>query len=150
VSANRRQRAARPRQRSAPAPAPAAATSLESQIKREVTARIRRRLGLAERESVPEEIQGIVDSVAREIVESSVSNAVIQEVETVVKRLGSSASVSDLPLLQEAEHLAATDLPLLQEAEHLAAKKKALQATGFSSEEAMRILVAEVSGRAKP
>jgi hypothetical protein len=37
-------------------------------------------------------------------------------------------------------------VPLLHEAEYLAAKKKALQATGFLSEEAMRILVAEVAG----
>jgi len=36
---------------------------------------------------------------------------------------------------------------LLTEAEYLAAKKKALQAAGFSSDEAMRILVAEVSAR---
>ena len=40
----------------------------------------------------------------------------------------------------------ASDRPLLQEAEYLAAKKKALQAAGFSSEEAMRLLVAEVAG----
>jgi hypothetical protein len=106
---------------------------------------MKRRLGLDERQNVPDEIQGVVDSVARELAESSISNAVIQEVGVVAKRLSSSTGgVSG----QALRGTPVADLPLLQEAEYLAAKKKALQATGFSSEEAMRLLVAEVAGRA--
>jgi hypothetical protein len=105
---------------------------------------MKHRLGLAESERVPAEVQDLVDSAAREVAESSVAIAVIREVETVAKRLarssldGSGGSQSVTPF---------SDLPLLQEAEYLAAKKKALQAAGFSSEEAMRILVAEVGGK---
>jgi hypothetical protein len=40
---------------------------------------------------------------------------------------------------------AQSDLPLLEEAENLAANKKALEAAGFSTEEAMRILIAEIA-----
>jgi hypothetical protein len=142
MSASRRRRATSPR--TDPVVAPPRAAPLENRIKQEVTAGMKQRLGLAETERVPAEVQGLVDSAAREVAESSVAIAVIREVETVAKRLargsldgtGSQQTVTTF-----------SDLPLLQEAEHLAAKKKALQAAGFSSEEAMRILVAEVSGR---
>jgi hypothetical protein len=42
----------------------------------------------------------------------------------------------------------ASDPVLLQEAARLAAKRKALQVAGFSNDEAMRLLVAEVTGMA--
>lgn len=103
---------------------------------------MKQRLGLAESENVPAEIQDIVDSAAREIAESSIANAVIQEVGSVARRLGGNQK----HVRNGAHSVATSDPPLLQEAEYLAAKKKALQATGFSSEEAMRILVAEVAG----
>jgi hypothetical protein len=104
---------------------------------------MKQRLGLTESERVPAEIQGLVDSAAREVAESSVAIAVIREVETVAKRLARGSLDGNTPQAMTTF----SDLPLLQEAEHLAAKKKALQAAGFSSEEAMRILVAEVSGK---
>jgi hypothetical protein len=40
------------------------------------------------------------------------------------------------------------EVAVLREAERLAAKKKALRIAGFSNEEAMRLLVAEVAGLA--
>jgi hypothetical protein len=138
MPATRRRRAAAPKVGSGPD----TATPLENSIKQEVTARMKQRLGLAESERVPTEIQEIVDSAAREVAESSIAIAVIREVEDAAKRLGR------LPIDAGHREQAATtisNLPLLQEAEYLAAKKKALQATGFSSEEAMRILVAEVA-----
>ena len=104
---------------------------------------MKQRLGLTESEKVPAEIQGIVDSAAREIAESSISNAVIQEVEHAAKGKGPAVVGTGGGVLAGAT---ASDRPLLQEAEYLAAKKKALQAAGFSSEEAMRLLVAEVAG----
>jgi hypothetical protein len=140
MSANQKRRATTPRQRSSSEPS--SATPLEKQLKREVTAAMKQRLGLAENENVPAKIQEIVDSAAREIAESSIANAVIQEVESVARRLGRNPE----HVRNGARAVRTSDLPLLQEAEYLAAKKKALQATGFSSEEAMRILVAEVSG----
>jgi hypothetical protein len=99
-------------------------TPLESRIEQEVTSRVKRRLGLAEEDGVPTEVQALVAAAVREVAENAIANTVIREVETVA------------------------DLPLLREAEYLAAKKRALQAAGFSSEDAMRILVAEVEGGA--
>jgi hypothetical protein len=139
MSANQRRRATTPKQRSS---SPSSATPLENQIKDEVTEAMKQRLNLAGSESVPAPIQEIVDSAAREIAESSIANAVIQEVESVTRRLGRNPK----HVRNGAQAVATSDPPLLREAEYLAAKKKALQATGFSSEEAMRILVAEVAG----
>jgi hypothetical protein len=113
---------------------------LESRIKHEVTTRLRRRLGLRDQERVPAEVQALVDSAAREVAESSIAATVIQEVETATRRLRQSSTEAIEPATSF------SDLPLLHEAEHLAAKKKALQAAGFSSDDAMRILVAEVGG----
>jgi uncharacterized protein with von Willebrand factor type A (vWA) domain len=137
MTANRRQRAATKHM----AAVSATATPLENRIKEEVTVGVKRRLGLDDSDRVPAAVQGVVDSAAREVAESSMAISVIREVEDVTKRLGRS-SFSDAA----AEAITSfSDLALLQEAEYLAAKKKALQAVGFSSDDAMRILVAEVS-----
>jgi hypothetical protein len=104
---------------------------------------MKQRLGLAENEAVPAEIQEIVDSAAREIAESTVATAVIREVENVAKRLRPT-SVTASGGAQVVTP--ASDLPLLEEAKYLATRKKALEAMGFSSEEAMRIIVSEVAG----
>jgi len=135
VSASRKTRAATTKQVAASRPTE---TPLESQLKQEITVGIKRRLGLDESDKVPAEVQGLVDSAAREVVENSIATGVMQELESVARRLAR----------WDAEPAAARsfwDLELLHEAEYLAAKKKALQAAGFSSEEAMRLLVAEVT-----
>jgi hypothetical protein len=77
---------------------------------------------LAEQDGVPTEVQAFVDAAAREVAESSIANTVIEEVDNDANQ------------------------PLLREPEYLAAKKRALQAAGFSSDDAMRLLVAEVEG----
>jgi hypothetical protein len=104
---------------------------------------MKQRLGLAENEKIPAEVQEIVDSAAREIAESTVATAVIREVENVARRL----RPSSMNASGGAQAVTpASDLPLLEEAKYLATRKKALEAMGFSSEEAMRIIVAEVAG----
>jgi hypothetical protein len=132
--------------RATPKPVVAASaieTPLENRLKQEITVAMKRRLGLNERDKVPAEIQGLVDSAAREVAESSMASSVMQEVENVTRRLGRS-----WPEDQVAEAVTSfSELEVLQEAEYLAAKKKALQAAGFSSDEAMRILVAGVTAR---
>jgi hypothetical protein len=138
VPATRRTTRAAPRRVAAAA---AAETPLENRLKQEITLAMKRRLGLDERDNVPAEVQALVDSAAREVAESSMASSVMHEVENAARRLG-----RGWPRDEAAE--AVTDfseLELLHEAEYLAAKKKALQAAGFSSEEAMQILLADVS-----
>jgi hypothetical protein len=139
MSASRRRKTAS-RQVALAAPA-ATAGPLENRIKEEVTAGMKQRLGLSESERIPAPIQDLVDAAARDAAENAVEIAVIREVEDVTTRLarGSPGTRSKSPTNL-------SDVSLLQDAEELAAKKKALEAAGFSSDEALRILIAEIAG----
>jgi hypothetical protein len=140
MSANRRRRTASKQVAAAAPPAPAG--PLENRINEEVTAGMKQRLGLAESEKIPEPIQDLVDTAARDAAENAVGIAVIREVEDVTTRLARSS-----PERSGGSKSPTTfsDVALLQNAEQLAAKKKALEGAGFSNEEAMRILIAEVA-----
>jgi hypothetical protein len=137
MSASRRRKAATS---SGSAASPTAAAPLERRIKQDLTVGVKRRLGLSENEAVPAHIQGLVDSAAHEVAENSVATAVVREVTKL--RPSFSGNAGGDPAR------ASSDLALLQEAEHLAAKKKALRVAGFSNDDAMRLLVAEITGRA--
>src|SRR4051794_3196793 len=113
-------------------------TPLEKRINDELTTGVRRRLALAEREAVPAEIQRLVDSAAREVAAGFLATAVVREVTNLRSLNGSIGNVDSKP----------ADAAVLREAERLAGKRQALRLAGFSSDEAMRILVAEVTGRA--
>jgi hypothetical protein len=135
--------------------APAAAGPLVQRITREATMEMRKRLGLAEKARLPDGIKHLIEAAAREIVESALEVAVGLEVTATAKRMAhdsrsrsnDASAPSDLPLLDEGLRLRSVDVsrPLLEKARGLAAEKNALEAAGFSSEEAMRILVAEIA-----
>jgi hypothetical protein len=122
------------------APGPPAAGPLHKLIKDKVSARIRERLALSDRDAIPDAIQDLVDAAARDVTENAVEIAVIREVEDAARYLRGSASSGAITT--------PPDLVILQGAENLAVKRKALQGAGFSREEAMRILVAEISAGA--
>jgi hypothetical protein len=138
MPASKRRRVGTPKQ---VAHSPAAAAPMENRVKQELTVGVKRRLGLGENERVPAEIQGLVDSAAREVVGNSVATAVVREVSNLRPSSFSATSGSEAAPMS-------SDVALLREAEHLAAKKNALLVAGFANDEAMRILVAEVTGRA--
>jgi hypothetical protein len=122
---------------------PPAAGPLEKQINHEVSAKIRTRLRLNDRDPIPEAIQSLVDAAARNVAENAVEIAVIREVDQVTRHLTRSLSWSDSEVVPTSP-----DFVFIQDAERLAAKSKALQGAGFSREEAMRLLVAEISAGA--
>jgi hypothetical protein len=115
---------------------------------------MRRRLGLADRARLPDGIKHMIETAARDTVETALEVAVGQEVAATARRMvrdsrsrSNDVSVpSDLPLLDEGLSLRSVDVsrPLLERAKGLVAEKHALEAAGFSSEEAMQILVAEI------
>jgi hypothetical protein len=135
--------------------APAAAGPLVQSITREAAMQMRRRLGLAERARLPNGIKHMIETAARDTVETALAVAVGREVTATAKRMvrdsrspsNDASAPSDLPLLDEGLSLRAVEVsrPLLERAKGLAAEKHALEAAGFSSEEAMRILVAEIA-----
>ena len=139
--------------------ATAAAGALLDRITQEATARMRRRLSLAERARLPYGIKHLIDVAAMHVVEDAVEVAVTREVRGAAVRLArasqlrsdDAATPSDFSLLEEGLSLRSSELsgPLLEEAKDLAAKKTALETVGFSSEEAMQILVAEIATRAR-
>ncbi len=141
MSANRRRKTAS-RQVSPASPAPRAGP-LENRIKKEVTTGMKQRLGLTQSETIPAAIQDLVDSAARDAAKNAVEIAVIREVEDVTTRLARGAPGNSGGSKSPTTF---SDVSLLQDAEQLAAKKKALEGAGFSNEEAMRILIAEVAG----
>jgi hypothetical protein len=122
---------------------PPTAGPLEKQINHQVSAKIRTRLRLHERDAIPEAIQSLVDAAARNVAVNAVEIAVIREVDEVARHLARVSSSSDSEVFTTSP-----DFVLLQDAEKLAAKSKALQGAGFSREEAMRLLVAEISAGA--
>lgn len=138
-------------------PAPAAPGPLVRRITREATVQMRRQLGLAERARLPDGIKPLIDAAARDIVESALDVAVAREVAGTAERMARSArrgsnnasTPSDLSLLEAGLSFRLSDVsrPLLEKAKALAAEKNALETAGFSSEEAMQILVAEIAAR---
>jgi hypothetical protein len=101
---------------------------------------MKQRLGLPAGENIPAPVQDLVDSAARDAAENTIEIAVIREVERATTRMARGT-----PSASMQSPTALSDVALLQDAEELAARKKALEAAGFSSEEAMRILIAEVA-----
>ncbi|HEY2943036.1 MAG TPA: hypothetical protein VGN09_11450 [Vicinamibacteria bacterium] len=100
---------------------------------------MKRRLSLAEKERLPDAVKNLIDAAAKDVAEAAVEIAVLREVEEAARSAARAARMgSDTVTAQ-------SDLPLLEEAENLAANKKALEAAGFSTEEAMRILIAEIA-----
>jgi hypothetical protein len=141
MSANRRRKTAS--RQVGLAPPAARAGPLENRIKKDVTTGMKQRLGLTESETIPAAIQDLVDSAARDAAKNAVEIAVIREVEDVTTRLARGAPGNSGGSKSPTTF---SDVSLLQDAEQLAAKKKALEGAGFSNEEAMRILIAEVAG----
>jgi hypothetical protein len=101
---------------------------------------MKQRLGLLKGEKIPAPVQDLVDSAARDAAENTIEIAVIREVEKATTRMARGS-----PSARPESPTNISDVPLLQDAEDLAARKKALEAAGFSSDEAMRILIAEVT-----
>jgi hypothetical protein len=138
MSASRTRRAPRVKQIAA---STSAVAPLQSDVRRQLSAAVKDRLGLPEGEPVPAEIQGLVDSAAREVAEGAVESTLVQAVARLQPATLNGHARSE-------PRRAASDPALLQEAARLAAKRKSLQVAGFSSDEAMRLLVAEVTGLA--
>jgi hypothetical protein len=103
---------------------------------------MRRRLNLTDEEQLPEGVNGLIATAAKDVVENAVEMAVLRDVERAARtatEFGGAAAVTER-----------SDLALLEKAEALAAKKKALEAAGFTSEEAMQILTAEIAAGTRP
>lgn len=130
--------------------------TLEDAIKKSVTTSMKDRLGLKANQSLPAEVQTLIQTAAKTAAESSLELAVVRDVEeiaadtargAVLNRFDAKVSVAQKGLA----HISKSDdvqKILKQRAEMLAAKKKALETAGFSRQEAMEILLADIAARA--
>jgi hypothetical protein len=128
-------RTRKPAPRRVAAIAPSTDGRVEDLVRKALTERMTRRLRLNEGDAIPEGIQNVLDAAARDAAKSTVELGVMRDLQEVVY----SVARTDAFMTRD-------ELALLKAAEELAVKGKALEAAGFSREEAMQILVAEVSG----
>lgn len=130
--------------------------TLEDEIKKTVASRMKQRLGLKANQSLPAEVRTLIDTASKTAAESSLELAVARDVEeiaadtargSVLNRFDAKVGLAQKGLA----HISKSDdvqKILKQRAEMLAAKKKALETAGFSSQEAMEILLADIAARA--
>jgi hypothetical protein len=127
-------RTRKPASRPVAATAPSTDGPLEDLVRRALTERMRRRLRLNEGDAIPEGIENVLNAAARDAAKSAVELGVMRDLHEVVYSVARADAI-----------MTADELALLKAAEELAVKRKALEAASFSREEAMQILVAEVS-----
>jgi hypothetical protein len=134
---------------------PVRVKAIEDEIKQTVESRMRERLGVPPRQALPDEVQALVASAAATAAQRSIELAVTRDVEEI------SADVARGSLLNRfdakvdlarkgLDHIVASDDVheiMKRRADMLAAKKEALETAGFSSQEAMDILLADIGAR---
>ena len=128
--------------------------AIESDIQKVVAKRMGERLGVAPG-SLPNELKSLIAAASAAAAQRSVELAVTKDLEDAV------GDVSRGPVLgrfdarvdlarQGLDHIAASNdvkQILKKRAEMLAEKKKALETAGFSTQEAMDILLADIAAR---
>lgn len=122
---------------------PPPAGPLEKLINERASEQISARMDLPEHASVPEAIQSLVDIAVKDVAENALAVAVCREVAEAADYVVRRSSSTGLDAV-----MTSSDVELLQRAVRLAATRNALHAAGFSREEAMRIVVADVSAGA--
>jgi hypothetical protein len=134
---------------------PVRVKAIEDEIKQTVESRMRERLGVPPRQALPDEVVALVASAAATAAQRSIELGVTRDVEEI------SADVARGSLLNRfdakvdlarkgLDHIVASDDVheiMKRRADMLAAKKEALEAAGFSSQEAMDILLADIAAR---
>jgi hypothetical protein len=110
----------------------------ERRVRERLSAGVKRRLGLKQNDETPADVEKLIEDAAHEIVGSSMATAVVREATKL-------STPSTHHTSGSGQAASAADAAMLHDAERLAARKKALRIAGFSNEEAMRLLVAEVA-----
>lgn len=134
---------------------PVRVKSVEDDINEAVTARMRERLGIASEQPLPADVKTLIGTAATTAAQRSIELAVtrdVEEISTDVAR-GSLLSRFDAKVdlaRKGLDHIVQSDDVheiMKRRADMLAAKKEALEAAGFSSQEAMDILLADIAAR---
>jgi hypothetical protein len=128
---------------------------LETDIDKALTKTMKQRLGLKANQKLPDDVQATIKAAAASASQASIENAIVRgasEIATDTAR-GSVLDRFDLKVdLARAglDHIAgSTDVKkiLARRAEMLALKKQSLEKAGFTTDEAMEILLADIAAR---
>ncbi len=134
-----------------------AAPVLTQKIREEITRSLRKRLGLSLGEAIPARLKPMIDKAATSASEKTLELGLQADAEAAAKGIGRpvlfegfldkmSAAREGIELLGRSEDVSTI---LRRRAELLWAKKQSLEAAGFDSESAMRIILAELGSRSR-
>lgn len=130
-------------------------TKIESDIQGSVEKAMRTRLGVTGRAKLPADLQSLIESASSAAAAKALEVGVIKAAEDaaqeftsgdVLERFSAKAKLADKGLA----HIAGSsevDKILKNRAQLLAAKKKALETAGFTSTEAMDVVLADIAAR---
>jgi hypothetical protein len=139
-------------------PRPRYATPVLTQkIREEITRNLRKRLGLSEGEAIPAHLRPMIDKAATSASGKSLELGLMSDAEAAAKEIGRpvlfdgfldkmSAAREGMELIGRSEDVTTI---LRRRAELLWAKKQSLEAAGFDTESAMRIILAELGDRSR-
>lgn len=127
--------------------------SVEDSLRKDVEAKVKSQLGL--QGELPADVKEAIDSVSKASAAKAVQLSVVQAAQDSARDIsrGARLDLFDDKIKVAADsirHIGASsdvDEVLTQRAQLLAKKKQALVAAGFSDEEAMQILLADISAR---
>jgi hypothetical protein len=133
------------------------APELTSRIREGVTRSVRKRLGLGANAPLPASLTAVIDQTVRDASRKAIELGVTKDAEQAAGDASRrvvldgfvdkvSAAREGIEIIQRSEDV---QLILRKRAELLWAKKRALETAGFSAEDAMRILLAELGPRAR-
>ena len=137
-----------------PAPTPRV-KRLENEIAKAVTTRMKARLGVTGNRKLPADVDALVKSAAAAAAETTLETAMVRDIQEATSDLarGSVLDRFDVKVADARrglDHIAGSndvERILKRRAEMLAAKKSALETAGFSSDEAMQVLLADIAAR---
>lgn len=134
---------------------PSSVPSLYNKVKSTTEKLLKNRLGIPTRQALPAKVKTLVDNEIKKILSDNISEMVKSDIRTAVRAglKAPSLQVFDDKIksaLTSARHIGQSpDVAkiLKQKAELLFAKRKAYKDAGFSEQEAMQILLAEITAK---
>jgi len=128
---------------------------LEGDIDKSITKVMKQRLGLKSNQRLPADVQATIKAAAASASQASIENAIVREASeiaadtargSVLDRFDVKVDMARVGL----DHIAGSNdvkKILSRRSEMLATKKQTLEKAGFTSEEAMQILLADIAAR---
>jgi translation initiation factor 2 alpha subunit (eIF-2alpha) len=128
---------------------------LETEIDKSITKVMKQRLGLRSNQKLPEDVQATIRAAAATATQASLENAIVREASELATGTARGSVLDRFDVKVNAaraglDHIAgSSDVKkiLTRRAEMLAMKKQTLEKAGFTTEEAMEIILADIAAR---